>query len=119
MDSKTAETLRGVLAQYDGAPAAGGAAWGKPKAEAAGVEVVGVNVPIRVGTPDGGTIRLYLTLPASVASSEDSLIGALAALAAKGVPLDIYQPRESRGWGGRGNNGNGNGNGWGGRGRRW
>ena len=113
MDPTQAETMRRALAEYDGtAPAATG--WGQARPSAGPIS--GVNVPIKVQTPDGGSIRIYLTLAAEVIQSQASLFAALSALAAQGMTLDVYMPKPA--WGGNGGGYRGNGGGWGG-GRRW
>lgn len=66
--------------------------------------IVGVSVPIKVQTP-AGSIRVYLSLPPECAATPDALNAALDALAALGLPLDVYAPRDN----------NGSGSGWGNR----
>lgn len=111
------------------APAQGG--WGGPAAPAAASStlppILGVAVALKVQTP-AGRARVYLSLPADVAASYDSLMGAIKALCDAGFPLDLWQDRNSWGQGGgfRGGyqggyrNGNGyqqnQGGGWGRRG---
>lgn len=71
----------------------------------------GLDVPIKI--PAGnGTVRLYLRFGPEAAASPQSIMAVLNALAAAGMPIDVYVPKNS--WGGRG----GNGGGWGGN-RGW
>lgn len=75
------------------APAAG--SWNQP-APAPAALVQGVGVPVKVNR-GRGTIRLYLWLPAEAAANPQSLNGALDDLERAGIPLDVYESRES-GW---------------------
>ena len=75
--------------------------WAQPQPTAALVQGVGVPVKVNRGR---GTIRLYLWLPAECASSPTALNSALDELERLGIPLDVYEPRES-GWGGNASRG--------------
>lgn len=97
-------------------PAAGG--WAAPAAAPAQAQIAGVSVPVKLQTPQG-SLRCYFHLPADVASSPDALMAAIGALAAAGVPLDVWQPQGQGGggggsWGGGGGGWNrgGNNGGW-------
>jgi len=94
--------------------------WAQAQAPATALPpIMGVAVALKVQTP-GGRARVYLSLPAEVASSHQSLMGALEALLNAGFPLDLWQDRNSWGQGGgyRGGYGhNGGGRSWGGGGR--
>lgn len=104
-------------------PAAGG--WAQPQQPQAGAlpSIHGVAVPLSIETPMG-KVRVYLSLGPEAAQSPQALMTALESIAAAGLPLDAWQPRESRGgWGGAG--GRPSGGGWNrpgggyGRGGRW
>lgn len=92
--SELLTALQGLLAKST-APAATG--WNQP-APAPAALVQGVAVPIKIGR-GRGTIRLYLWLPAEAAANPQSLNAALDDLERAGIPLDVYESRES-GWGG-------------------
>lgn len=77
--------------------AAGAAGWSQPSQPAAPALVQGVGVPVKIAR-GRGTIRLYLWLPAECASSPSALNAALDDLERAGIPLDVYEPRESGGW---------------------
>lgn len=79
------------------APAAAAAGWSQPTQPAAPALVQGVGVPVKIAR-GRGTIRLYLWLPAECASSPSALNAALDDLERAGIPLDVYEPRESGGW---------------------
>ncbi len=99
-----AAALGAKVVPADGA--AGG--WGAP-ATPAGLPFIGVSIPIKLETPMG-SVKIHLSLPPEVASSMSSLMEAVNRLAAMGLPIDAYQPKQNN-WGG------GGGGGWGG-GRR-
>jgi hypothetical protein len=95
--------------------------WGAAAAPSAAPIINGVAVPVKVQTP-AGSIRLYFSLPAECAATPEALMAALESLAAAGLPLDTWSPRESAGgsaWGG--NNRPGYGSSYGGYGsnRNW
>jgi hypothetical protein len=54
------------------------------------LDVLGVAIPIKVTTPRGDC-RCYLSLPAAVAQTPESLLNALQELDRRGYPLDIWQ----------------------------
>jgi hypothetical protein len=62
--------------------------WNQPL-PAAATPIQGVAVPIKVDTPNG-VVRCYLSLPAEVAQSPQSLLNALQALLNRGLPVDIW-----------------------------
>jgi len=80
------------------------------------VAVTGVGVPIKIQTPDGGSIRIDLMLPPDAAANPQTLMATLQHLQAQGWPLDIWKPRNQQGSGW-----NRSGGGWnsGGGGGRW
>lgn len=89
MDPNQIEQLRATLNAYDAAQQGTAGGWAQPRPQAAG-GVLGVNVPIKVQTPDGGSIRVYLVLPAEEAASNVD------------VPVTrIADGRTARGRGGR------------------
>lgn len=129
----TAEQLAEAKAMIDaaahgngggGAPAGGwgiapAASFAPPAATATGPQAV--MIPIKLPTPDGGTIRIYLAFPGEAAANQQSLMALLGQLS-QVMPLDVWVPKNS--WGGRGGNGggyggNGNGGGGWGRNRGW
>lgn len=105
--SELLTALQGLLAKSTAAPAAAGG-WQQPQQAPALVQ--GVGVPCKIGR-GRGTIRVTLWLPAECAASPAALNAALDDLERAGIPLDVYEPRES-GW--QGNNA-----GWGGNNNRW
>lgn len=114
----TAALLAALQGQLKAAqPAA--SSWAQP--QAATPAIVGLEVPIKVQTP-AGEIRLGLQLQLTPeTATPEGIMGALQWLQSQGFPLDIWQPKQSGGWGG-GNNGGGwnrGGSGYGGGGRRW
>lgn len=90
--SELLTALQGLLAKST-APAATG--WNQPAAAPAAL-VQGVGVPIKVNR-GRGSIRVYLWLPAECATSPQALNAALDELERQGIPLDVYEPRET-GW---------------------
>ena len=82
----------------------------QPQAPAAMVQ--GVGVPAKIGR-GRGNLKIILWLPAECASSPVALNAALDQLEAAGIPLDIWEPKDSGGssWG--------SGSSYGNRGRRW
>lgn len=122
IDPNVLPALQMLLGQMQGqstTPATGG--WAKPAAPAAPAEILGVSIPISVETP-AGKIRCYLNFPAAAAASPATLMALLEQLAAAGLPLDTWQPRESGSGSSWGNNNSGNGRNWNnnsGNGRHW
>lgn len=95
-------SLQALLAKAGGNPTAPAAAgWNQPAPAAPAALIQGVGVPVKIGR-GRGTIRLYLWLPAECAASPQALNAALDELERAGIPLDVYESRES-GWQG-GNN---------------
>jgi hypothetical protein len=75
-----------------------------------------VLIPIKIPTPNGGSLRVYLQFGGELANPQ-VLMQALATLAGQGFPLDVYVPKQN--WGGGGFRGNGGGGGWGGNRGGW
>ena len=80
------------------APAAGG--WNQPMATGpatGSATIQGVGVPAKISR-GRGTLRITLWLPAECAASPTTLNAALDQIEAAGIPLDVWEPKES-GWG--------------------
>ncbi len=107
--AQLAELHAQMAALRPAAPAA--SPWGAPAAPGAAPVINGVSVPVKIQTP-AGSIRVYFSLPAECAATPDALMSALEALAAAGLPLDTWSPKDNGGgWGGHGrSNGGWNGN---------
>lgn len=72
-----------------------------------------VLVPIKIPTPNGGSIRVYLQFPGEAAANAQTLMALLGQLA-QTMPLDVWTPKPA--WGGRGNYGGNNRGNYGGNG---
>jgi hypothetical protein len=81
----------------------------QPAPVAAPAAITGVSVPVKIPF-DGGNIKVNFHLPPEVASSPQALTAAIEALAAAGLPLDVWRPKDSGGSGGWG--GSSSGGGW-------
>lgn len=81
-------------------PAAAG--WAQPQPTPAAL-VQGVGVPVKISR-GRGTLKIILWLPAECAGSPAALNAALDQLDAAGIPLDIWESKES-GWGSGGSRG--------------
>lgn len=86
--------MNALLAKTSATPTPAATGWSQPQPAPALVQGVGVPVKVNRGR---GTLRLYLWLPAECASSPAALNAALDQLESSGIPLDVYEPRES-GW---------------------
>ena len=73
--------------------------WAQPPPQPAAL-VQGVGVPVKISR-GRGTLKIMLWLPAECASSPGTLNAALDQLENAGIPLDVWEPKES-GWGGSG-----------------
>lgn len=82
-------------AQPQPAPASAGG-WAQPQPAPAAL-VQGVGVPAKISR-GRGTLRITLWLPAECASSPSALNAALDQLENAGIPLDVWEPKDS-GWG--------------------
>ncbi len=71
--------------------------WTQPQA-AAPAAIQGVGVPVKISR-GRGTIKIMLWLPAECASSPSALNNTLDQLESAGLPLDVWEPKDS-GWGG-------------------
>lgn len=80
-----------------------------PAAQAGLPAPQGLEVPLKIPTPNGGSIRVYLRFGPEAAANPQTIMAVLNALANAGMPLDVWMPKNN--WGGRGGNGGG---GWGG-----
>lgn len=76
-----------------GAPAASG--WNQP-AQAGPALVQGIGVPVKISR-GRGTLKITLWLPPECAASPAALNAALDQLEAAGIPLDVWEPKDS-GW---------------------
>lgn len=72
--------------------------WAQPQTTPAAM-VQGVGVPVKISR-GRGTLKITLWLPAECASSPIALNAALDQLEAAGIPLDVWEPKDSGGWGG-------------------
>lgn len=102
-------SLQTLLAKA-GNPTAAAPGWQQQQAQPTAALIQGVGVPVKVGR-GRGTIRLYLWLPAECAASPQALNAALDDLERAGIPLDVYESRESSWQGGNA--------GWQGNNRNW
>lgn len=80
-------------ASAEKAPAATG--WNQPQ-PAGPAMVQGVGVPAKISR-GRGTLKITLWLPAECASSPAALNAALDQLEGAGIPLDVWEPKDS-GW---------------------
>jgi hypothetical protein len=104
------QNLLGQMQQSSATASATPSAWSKPATPSAPAEILGVSIPINVDTPVG-KVRVYLNFPGSAAASPAALLGLIEQLAAAGLPLDAWQPKDNGGsWGGNGSSWNRNGN---------
>lgn len=77
-------------------PTANGAGWSQPQ-PAPSQMIQGVGVPIKIGR-GRGNLKVLLWLPAECAASPQAMNAALDELERAGLPLDVWEPKES-GWG--------------------
>lgn len=90
--------IKGMQAQQPAAPAqqAAPTGWEQPAPVATNSDIQAVSIPINLETEDG-KIRVYLQLPAEVASSPEALMQAIEGLKRKGLPLDFWRKKEWNG----------------------
>ena len=84
------------------APAPGVSGWQQSTPAPGPAHITGVMVPVKIPY-QGGNIKCMFALPPEAASSPAALMAALDALAAAGLPLDIWQPsgnQQGGGWSG-------------------
>lgn len=93
-------------------PQASATGWAQPQPQPPAAMVQGVAVPVKISR-GRGNLKILLWLPAECASSPVALNAALDQLEAAGIPLDVWEPKES------GGGGWGSGSSYGNRGRRW
>ena len=86
-------SLQTLLAKAGNPTAPAPAGWNQPAPAAL---IQGIGVPVKIGR-GRGTIRLSLWLPPECAASPAALNSALDQLESAGIPLDVYESRES-GW---------------------
>lgn len=87
--------MNALLAKASATPAT--SSWTPQQATAAPAAIQGVGVPVKINR-GRGTIRITLWLPAECASSPAAMNAALDQLEAAGIPLDVWEPKDS-GWG--------------------
>lgn len=79
--------------------------WAQPQQTPAAL-VQGVAVPVKISR-GRGNLKILLWLPAECASSPQALSAALDQLESAGIPLDIWEPKDSSGgWNGGSSYGN-------------
>lgn len=88
--------MNALLAKASAPSAQTTTGWSQP-APAGPAMVQGIGVPAKI-TRGRGTLKITLWLPAECASSPAALNAALDQLEAAGIPLDVWEPKES-GWG--------------------
>lgn len=72
----------------------------QPQPQAGPQQILGVAIPLKIDTPNG-SLKLFVSLPAEVMQSEQSLMAAIEGLVNAGLPVDFWQSKSS-GWGGNG-----------------
>lgn len=85
-----------LLAKTGTASTPAAAGWNQPMATGPAI-VQGVGVPAKISR-GRGTLKIILWLSAECASSPAALNTALDQLEAAGIPLDVWEPKDS-GWG--------------------
>lgn len=70
----------------------------QPQPQAGPQQILGVAIPLKIDTPNG-SLKLFVSLPAEVMQSEQSLMSAIEGLVNAGLPVDFWQSKSS-GWGG-------------------
>lgn len=88
--------MNALLAKAGTTSAQAASGWNQPQ-PAGPAMVQGVGVPVKISR-GRGTLKITLWLPAECASSPATLNAALDQLEAAGIPLDVWEPKES-GWG--------------------
>ncbi|MDG4549886.1 MAG: hypothetical protein P9F19_01545 [Candidatus Contendobacter sp.] len=85
--------------------------WTQPQQQTPAALVQGVAVPVKISR-GRGNLKILLWLPAECASSPSALNAALDQLESAGIPLDIWEPKDSGGGGWGSGSGYGNRGGW-------
>lgn len=93
--------MNALLAKASASGAPGITGWNQPQS-ASPAMVQGVGVPAKISR-GRGTLKIVLWLPAECAASPAALNAALDQLENAGIPLDVWEPKES-GWGSSGSN---------------
>lgn len=88
-------TMQALLAKAGAASAPAATGWNQPMATGPAT-VQGVGVPAKISR-GRGTMKITLWLPAECARSPAALNDALDQLEAAGIPLDVWEPKDS-GW---------------------
>lgn len=80
-------------------PQASTTGWAQPQPQTPAALVQGVGVPVKISR-GRGNLKIILWLPAECAASPVALNSALDQLESAGIPLDVWEPKESGGgWG--------------------
>lgn len=87
--------MNSLLAKASATPAATG--WAQPQPTTPAALVQGVGVPVKISR-GRGNLKIMLWLSAECAASPAALNAALDQLESAGIPLDVWEPKES-GWG--------------------
>lgn len=85
--------------------------WTQPQPPTPAALVQGVAVPVKINR-GRGNLKILLWLPAECASSPTALNAALDQLESAGIPLDIWEPKDSGGSGWGSGSSYGNRGGW-------
>lgn len=88
--------MNALLAKASAPSAPASSGWNQP-AQTSPAMVQGVGVPVKISR-GRGTLRITLWLPPECAASPAAINAALDQLEAAGIPLDVWEPKES-GWG--------------------
>ena len=95
------QQVTSLLNQSSQNPALAGWAQQQPQQPASLISGVAVPVKLQRGR---GNLKILLMLPAECASSPSAIHAALDQLESAGIPLDVWEPKES-GWGNSKSNG--------------
>ncbi len=88
--------MNALLTKASASPAAAGNGWAQQQPTPAAL-VQGVGVPVKISR-GRGNLKIMLWLSAECAASPAALNAALDQLENAGIPLDVWEPKES-GWG--------------------
>lgn len=94
------QQVTSLLSQSSQNPALAG--WAQQQAQAQPASLInGVAIPVKIQR-GRGNLKILLMLPAECASSPTAIHAALDQLENAGIPLDVWEPKESS-WGGGAN----------------
>ncbi|MBX7246357.1 MAG: hypothetical protein RKO24_12965 [Candidatus Competibacter sp.] len=88
--------MNALLAKAGAQSAPASTGWNQ-QAQAGPAMVQGIGVPVKISR-GRGTLKITLWLPPECAASPAALNAALDQLEAAGIPLDVWEPKDS-GWG--------------------